>query len=96
MKVKLTTDWNDYGIVHKCGSVVDVSDRDGLLLVSAGHIQMHQDTPAKINPEMYGLGCVPTPFSRETSETFTQIAFNIAQSEPENEGTKKSIKNIKT
>jgi hypothetical protein len=48
MKVKLTTDWNDYGIVHKCGSVVDVSDVDGAKLVAAGHIQMHPDTPAKI------------------------------------------------
>jgi len=90
MKVKLTTDWNDYGIVHKCGSVVDVSDRDGLLLVSAGHIQMHPDTPAKTNPEMYGLGCVPSPFSAEASRTFTEIALNISKSEPKNEGTKKA------
>jgi hypothetical protein len=90
MKVKLTTDWLDYSIVHKCGSVVDVSDVDGARLVSEGHIQMHPDTPAKTNPEMYGLGCVPTPFSRETSETFTQIAFNIAKSEPAKDGTKKS------
>ena len=90
MKVKLTTDWNDYGIVHKCGSVVDVSDRDGLLLVSAGHIQMHPDTPAKTNSEMYGLGCVPSPFSAEASRTFTEIALNISKSEPKNEGTKKA------
>ena len=90
MKVKLTSDWLDYGIVHKCGSVVDVSDRDGLLLVSAGHIQMHPDTPAKTNSEMYGLGCVPTPFSAEMSRTFTEIAVDIAQSEPKNEGTKKA------
>jgi hypothetical protein len=90
MKVKLTSDWLDYGIVHKCGSVVDVSDRDGLLLVSAGHIQMHPDTPAKTNSEMYGLGCVPTPFSAEMSRTFTEIAVDIAQSEPKNEGTQKA------
>jgi len=90
MKVKLTTDWNDYGIVHKCGSVVDVSDLDGAKLVDAGHIQMHPDTPAKINPEMYGLGCVPTPFSAEMSRTFTEIALNISKSEPKNEGTKKA------
>ena len=90
MKVKLTSDWSDYGIVHKCGSVVDVSDVDGAKLVAAGHIQMHQDTPAKINPEMYGLGCVPSPFSAEASRTFTEIALNISKSEPKNEGTKKA------
>lgn len=58
MKVKLTSDWTDFGHLHKCGSVVDVSDVDGAKLVAAGHIQVHPDTPAKINPEMYGLGCV--------------------------------------
>lgn len=72
MKVLLTSDWNDYGIIHKCGSVVDVSDRDGELLIAAGHTKMHPDTPAKINPEMYGLGCVPTPFSPDVSKTFKE------------------------
>lgn len=90
MKVKLTSDWLDFGHLHKCGSVVDVSDLDGAKLVDAGHIQMHPDTPAKINPEMYGLGCVPTPFSAEMSRTFTEIAVDIAKSEPKNEGTKKA------
>jgi hypothetical protein len=39
---------------------------------------------------MYGLGCVPTPFSAEMSRTFTEIAVDIAKSEPKNEGTKKA------
>lgn len=90
MKVNLTSDWVDFGITHKCGSVVDVSDVDGAKLVAAGHIQVHPDTPAKINPEMYGLGCVPTPFSAELSKTFTEISVNIAKSEPAKDGTKKS------
>ncbi len=72
MKVKLTSDWTDFGHLHKCGSVVDVSDVDGAKLVAAGHIQVHPDTPAKINPEMYGLGCVPNHSVSETPKTFTK------------------------
>ena len=60
MKVRLTCDWTDHGLTHKCGSVVDVSDRDGEALVEAGHIQVHQDTPSRINPDLYGLGCLPS------------------------------------
>ncbi len=60
MKVRLTVDWIDHGLTHKCGSVVDVSDRDGAALVDVGHIQVHQDTPSRINPDLYGLGCLPS------------------------------------
>lgn len=60
MKVRLTVDWIDHGLTHKCGSVVDVSDRDGAALVETGHIQVHQDTPSRINPDLYGLGCLPS------------------------------------
>lgn len=60
MKVRLKFDWTDYGILHKCGSVVDVSDKDGATLVADGHQRVHQDTPSRINPDLYGLGCVPS------------------------------------
>lgn len=60
MKVRLTVDWIDHGLTHKCGSVVDVSDRDGAALVDVGHIQVHQDTPSRINPDLYSLGCLPS------------------------------------
>ena len=60
MKVRLKFDWQDHDILHKCGSVVDVSDRDGAALVEAGHIQVHQDTPSRINPDLYSLGCLPS------------------------------------
>lgn len=60
MKVRLKFDWLDYGITHNCGSVVDVSDKDGAELVAAGHEQVHQNTPSRINPDLYGLGCVPS------------------------------------
>lgn len=73
MKVQLTSDWNDNGMIFKCGSVVDVSDRDGAILIAAGHELKHPDTPAKINPEMYSLGCNPNPFPLEsTSKTFKE------------------------
>ena len=60
MKVRLTVDWIDHGLTHKCGSVVDVGERDGAALVDVGHIQVHQDTPSRINPDLYGLGCLPS------------------------------------
>lgn len=60
MKVRLKLDWQDHDILHKCGSVVDVSDRDGEALVLQGHEQVHQDTPSRINPDAYGLGCLPS------------------------------------
>jgi len=89
MKVQLTSDWIDFGHLHKSGSVVDVSDADGVRLVAAGHIQVHPDTPAKINPEMYTVGCVPNPFVNENSAAMASMAVWFAQNEPpESTGTK--------
>jgi hypothetical protein len=84
MKVRLKFDWLDYGILHKCGSVVDVSDKDGASLVESGHEQVHQDTPSRINPDLYSLGCLPT---QGKQSVFAKIALEIAGNEPENEGT---------
>ena len=60
MKVRLKFDWANHGLTHKCGSVVDVSDRDGEALVLQGHEQVHRDTPSRKNPDLYTLGCVPS------------------------------------
>ena len=90
MKIKLTKDWYDSGNTRPCGAVVDVSDKVGANLIAAGHIQMHPDTPSRVNPALYDLGCVPSPFSPQTSETFTRIALEIAENEPtEKVSTKK-------
>jgi hypothetical protein len=73
MKIKLTSPWNDHGIIRATNSIVDVGEATGLALIAQGHEQVHPDTPGKKNPEMYDLGCVPSPFSAESiSRTFTE------------------------
>ena len=76
MKVRLKSDWSDFGIVHKCGSVVDVSDADGARLVELGHEAVHPNTPSRINPDYYDLGCVPSPFVVDGQELYEQIVSN--------------------
>jgi hypothetical protein len=86
VKIKLTSDWLDYGHLHTCGTIVDVSDNDGAILIAAGHIEVHPDTRSTRN-NVYTVGCVPTPFNTQLSATYAGIAYDIAMSEPANEGT---------
>ncbi len=72
MKIKLTSNWNDNGNTRPCGAVVDVSDKVGATLIAQGHKKMHPDTPARVNTDLYDLGCLPSPFTGETSKTFTE------------------------
>lgn len=59
-KIKLISDWDaGAGDIKKAGWVVHVDDATGLQLIAAGHIEMHPETPARQDPENYGLGCLP-------------------------------------
>lgn len=62
MKIRLTAPLEImHGIVQPLGAVIQVSDEDGAALIALGHIQVDENTPAKINPEAYDLGCIPLP-----------------------------------
>ena len=93
MKIKLTSDYNDHGQIRPCGSVIEVDEKDGQTLINAGHLQMHPNTPAKINPEMYTVGCAPSPFSSDVSRTFTpQEPYTTINGPEPPENNKKAAK----
>lgn len=73
MKIRLAFDYHDGQLQYKCGSVLNVSDADGAALIAQGHTEVHPDTPSRINPELYTVGCVPVnPFSVSEPDTTLQ------------------------